>query len=123
MALREDIRELLQGDTIEGDVLRVLAMSLGSIWLSELVGEINAFNISLGIEKNYSRNDVLKAIKNLEKMGIVEVREAIKAVLGSTGGMKDYLISIKDLADIIPLVSTDEKFVRYKILLREHLGV
>ena len=123
MSGRELIRNFLREDRVEGDVLRVLAMSLGSIWLSELVNEVNAFNLSLGIDRNYSSREVFKAVKNLEKAGLVEVREGIKAVLGVSDGVRDYLISVKDIADIIPVIVTDEKYVRYKLLLREYLGV
>ena len=120
---RELVRGLLREDRAEGDVLRVLAMSLGSIWLSELVNEVNAFNVSLGIDRNYSSKEIFKAVKNLERAGLVEIREGIKAVLGLSDGIKDYLISVKDIADIIPVIVTDEKYVRYKLLLKEYLGV
>ena len=123
MSNRELVGGYLREDRVEGDVLRVLAMSLGSIWLSELVNEVNAFNVSLGIDRSYSSKEIFKAVKNLEKAGLVEIREGIKAVLGLSDGIKDYLISVKDIADIIPVIVTDEKYVRYKLLLKEYLGV
>ena len=121
MSLARTVRDILREDRVEGDILRVLAMGLGSIWFSELVQEVNAFNSSLGTGRSYSPNEVLKAIRNLERMGIIEVREAIKAVFGEVDGVKDYLVSIKNLTEILPVIVTDRKYVRYKLLLREHL--
>lgn len=120
MSLARTVRDILREDRVEGDILRVLAMGLGSIWFSELVQEVNAFNSSLGTGRSYSPNEVLKAIRNLERMGIIEVREAIKAVFGEAGGVKDYLVSIKNLTEILPVIVTDRKYVRYKLLLREY---
>lgn len=121
MSLTRTVRDILRRNGVEGDILRVLAMGLGSIWFSELVQEVNAFNSSLGTGRSYSPNEVMKAIRNLEKIGIIEVREAIKAVFGEVDGVRDYLVSIKNLTEILPVIVTDRKYVKYKLLLREYL--
>ena len=104
-------------ESIMGDILRVLALCMGALWIDELYDEVNAFRISLG-DSLISRSDVDEAIGRLRDIGLITIEDRIKA--GEFGeGVRSKLVSLKDLGDVYIYIRLDDRYNRYKELLRE----
>ncbi len=100
------------------DILRVLCLTYGRLWLSELVGEVNAFRRTLGEFEELSFDKALKSIEELEKMGIVSSERRIRSSFISKSGIPDILVNLNNRSSVLTVVFSDEKYVRY-IRLRE----
>jgi len=103
---------------VMADILRVLCLTYGRLWLSELVGEVNAFRRTLGEFEELSFDKALKSIEELEKMGIVSSERRIRSSFISKSGIPDVLVNLNDRSSALAVVFSDEKYVRY-IRLRE----
>ncbi len=99
---------------VMGDVLRVLAL-YRRLWLSEIYSEIIGMNRSLG-EEEPKFDEVVNAVKALEKLDYVEVKEGVRASFQSTGSTKDFLVALKNPYKILSMVLADEKLRRYNEL-------
>jgi hypothetical protein len=118
--LVEDILKSTEGlESVMADVLRVLYVCMGSLWLSELMSEYRVFVEALG-GTPASEDDVRKAIDRLSEMGLVSVREGIRATM-SQEGEKTYLISLKLSSQQLSLLRNDLKISKYRDLWRYYL--
>ncbi len=108
-------------ECIMGDVLRVLYISMGSLWLSELVGEYRVFVEAIG-GVHASESDIKEAINELSTAGLVNVREGIRATM-SQEGERTYLISLKLNTQQLLALRNDEKVAKYRDLWRSYLKV
>ncbi|HDI31276.1 MAG TPA: hypothetical protein ENF80_00495 [Thermofilum sp.] len=96
----------------EGDILRVLGMFGGSLWLSEIEDEIRSMNSSLNIE---TVGNVKGGIKNVGKDGIVNVEKRERGSLSGTS-ISDYLVKLNKWHEVILVLSGDKKFRDYNTL-------
>jgi hypothetical protein len=118
--LVEDLLKSTEGlESVMADVLRVLYVCMGSLWLSELMSEYRVFVEALG-GTPASEDDVRKAIDKLSEMGLVSVREGIRATM-SQEGEKTYLISLKLSSQQLSLLRNDLKISKYRDLWRYYL--
>jgi len=96
----------------EGDVLRVLGMFGGALWLSEIEDEVRSMNSSLNEE---TTGDVRKAVNNLAREGIVTVERRERSDLsGKT--IKDHLVRLCEWREVVVILARDEKFRKYNAL-------
>jgi len=118
--LVEDLLKSTEGlESVMADVLRVLYVCMGSLWLSELMSEYRVFVEALG-GTPASEDDVRKAIDRLSEMGLVSVREGIRATM-SQEGEKTYLVSLKLSSQQLSLLRNDLKISKYRDLWRYYL--
>ena len=111
----EAIKEILQREDLKSDVIRVLGIFGGSLWLSEVEDEIKAMNGSMGVQL---QGDVKKAVEELEKEGIVTLDYRPKGDL-SGKSVREYLVKLKDLSATLMALAGDEKYRRYINVRRE----
>lgn len=104
---------------VMGDVLRVLYMCLGSLWLSELFGEYRVFVETLG-GVPASEESVRKAVDELSNAGLVNVREGVRATM-SEEGERTYLISLNLDSRMLSTLRNDEKIAKYRELWSSYL--
>ena len=108
-------REILSSrsgiEFVMGDVLRVLAVCMGALWLPELVAEVSGFRRTLG-ENIPNPKDVEKAVMKLRDLGYVTVREGIKATMGPKGE-QTILIRLVRNPELIEALSEDDRLGRY----------
>lgn len=116
----EEILKATEGlESVMADVLRVLYVCMGSLWLSELMSEYKVFVEALG-GTPASEDEVRKAIDKLSEIGLVSVREGIRATM-SREGEKTYLVSLKLSSRQLSLLRSDSKISMYRDLWRYYL--
>ncbi|MEM4482801.1 MAG: hypothetical protein QXS19_02645 [Candidatus Methanomethylicia archaeon] len=97
---------------LAGDIVRVLALSLGRLWFSELVAEVNAFRSTLGISEIVDENSIRNSLKFLESNGIVYCEDRLRSqLLGES--VKDTLVSLLNYDSIINELKNDERYNAY----------
>lgn len=113
--MMEELLKANEGlESVMADVLRVLYVCMGSLWLSELMSEYRAFVEALG-EKPASEDEVKRAVDRLGEIGLVSVREGIRATM-SREGERTYLISLKLSNQQLTLLRNDSKISKYRDL-------
>jgi len=103
-------------EVLMGDIVRVLGLLLGRLWLSELSAEVSAFRASVGRPQDFSEEDLKLAIKRLEGLNMVSVEEGLRATFGKPE--PDSLIGLNVAIPVIEFLSKDEDVKRYRMLLR-----
>jgi len=97
---------------LAGDIVRVLALSLGRLWFSELVAEVNAFRSTLGISEIVDEDSIRNSLKFLESNGIVYCEDRLRSqLLGES--VKDTLVSLLNYDSIINELKNDERYNAY----------
>ena len=104
-------------EKVMGDVVRVLWL-YKRLWLSEIYGEINGMNSSLN-EDVPSYKDVVNAVEELGKKGIIMIDKRIRGSLGSSRGVEDVLVSLIISDELMKEIANDEKLYRYHRLREE----
>ncbi len=102
---------------VMGDVVRVLWL-YKRLWLSEIYGEINGMNSSMN-EGVPSYKDVVKAVEELGKKGVVIIDKRVRGSLGSSRGVEDVLVSLIISDELMKEIANDEKLYRYRKLREE----
>ncbi|MEM2137022.1 MAG: hypothetical protein QXX09_05115 [Candidatus Methanomethylicia archaeon] len=101
-----------EGKSLMGDIIRVLALGLGRLWLSELVAEVNAFRYTLGVEGLVSEDDVKYALKVLEENGIVICENRFRSqLLGES--VLDVLVSLTNYSSVLNELKSDLRYNEY----------
>lgn len=103
-------------EVLMGDIVRVLGLLLGRLWLSELCSEVSAFRTSLGRPQDFSEKDLKLAIKRLEDLKIVSMEEGFRATFGAPE--QDLLVGLNVTVPIIEFLSKDDDIKRYRMLLK-----
>ncbi len=117
-AFIERVLSKLDGlEFLMGDIIRVLCLYLGRLWLSELVSELEGFRRTLGTPLIPSASEVERAVNELAKAGIVEVEERLKSVL-LTGSMPDLMVKLRNYNRVLDFVRRDQRYNKY-VELRE----
>lgn len=102
-----------------GDVIRVLSLYFGQLWLSELHLELEGFRASLGESNSISEDELSRAIDKLKKYNIIHVEERPRSSL-LTGSVPDKMIKLVDFEGVLNTVRRDKRYTRY-IELREQI--
>ncbi|MCD6084153.1 MAG: hypothetical protein J7J20_01280 [Desulfurococcales archaeon] len=121
-----DLKEVLTARSglkeVMGDVLRVLYLFSGTLWLPELITELSGFKRTLGEEGGIpKKNKVEDAVNLLNMAGLVSVRPGIRAT-ASSRGEKTLLISLTRRDDVLSHLSSDEKVRKYHQAWRDALS-
>lgn len=111
--MEDVVSEALSSDP-DGDVIRVLGMFGGSLWLSEIEVEVRAMNESLGLGAG---GGLREAVERLAGKGLVELEERIRSDL-SGREFREPLVRLKNYYAIIPKLLRDEKYLEYARLRR-----
>lgn len=116
----EELLKATEGlESVMADVLRVLYVCMGSLWLSELISEYRVFVEALG-DVPASEDEVRRAVNRLSEIGLVSVREGIRATM-SQEGERTYLVSLKLSSQQLTLLRNDSRVSRYRDLWRHYL--
>jgi len=106
LSAREGIEEVM------GDVIRVLHLSLGSLWLPEIFMELRGFKETL--QESIPKEEVIEeAIRRLGELGIVTLEEGVRASL-SGRNERTYLVRLKRNPELIKVLASDEKIAKYR---------
>ena len=120
-----DLKEVLTARSglkeVMGDVLRVLYLFSGTLWLPELITELSGFKRTLGEGEIPKKNKVEDAVNLLNMAGLVTVRPGIRAT-ASSKGEKTLLISLARRDDVLSHLSSDEKVCKYRQAWRDALS-
>ena len=79
-------------EKLMGDILRVLTIFTGALWLWEIYQELKGFRFTLG-EEPPTLGDVTRAINKLSNEGFILTEKRIRASLGGEG-IEDVLITL-----------------------------
>lgn len=107
-------------ERLMGDILRVLGLSLGRLWLAELAAEIAAFRETLGFSEPANRKELVAAVMSLAGLGLVTVEERIRATY--SGGEKDLLVGVVDFNGLSSALRDDEAYNRYRSIMDSIFG-
>ena len=121
-----DLKELLSAregmKEIMGDVLRVLYLFSGTLWLPELIVELSGFKETLGEGGSIpKRSKIEDAVNLLNMAGLVNVKPGIRAT-ASSKGEKTLLISLVRKDEVLAELSMDEKVRKYMQAWKEALS-
>ncbi|MEM2153549.1 MAG: hypothetical protein QXE05_01990 [Nitrososphaeria archaeon] len=103
-------------ELLMSDIIRVLGLLLGRLWLSELSSEVLAFRESVGRPLEFSDRDLQLAIRRLKDLNIVNIEEGLRATFGKPE--PDILVGLNVAVPIIEFLSKDDDIKKYKMLLR-----
>jgi len=121
----EMLNQILKGGDEEsllmGDIIRVLSLGFGRLWLSELILELKGFRLSLNEKVELEERKISKAVEKLEKMNIVKVESRLKSRLNASS-MPDKLISLNDYRRILENLKNDQRYNEYVKLRDEIFG-
>ena len=93
MDLKEVLSHSSDPEMILGDVIRVLALYRGKLWLSEIIMELSSFRRTLG-DTVPSDKDVIEAVRKLSSLGLVKMHKRLRADLFRSKGIEDYLVEL-----------------------------
>lgn len=121
ISIEEKILEILKNEEenesykLMADIIRVLIISHGISWLSELyIDLIKYYNFTGKIEK--IKPQLLKnTIKELEEKEIIKTEERERGFVNKNGTYKDLLIKIIDMKNVRDILMKDKKYVEYAL--------
>lgn len=120
-----DIRDILSArggmKEVLGDVLRVLYLFSGTLWLPELISELSGFKETLKEESLIPTKKIEDAVNILNVAGLVSIRPGIRATV-SGKGEKTILISLVRNDEVLKALSQDEKVLKYMQAWKEALS-
>ena len=124
-AVRDRVRELTGKDDemsrLMVDVLRVLVVFGGSMWRSELSQDLVKFYTIVGRLEFIDEKKVDKALKNLNKLGLVRVQERERGAGISPGKIKDKFITLTDFVGTKIALSGDRELNMYLLAAGERI--
>lgn len=95
-----------------GDILRVLSLSFGRLWLSELIMEIEGFRSSFGEVGKVNADDVADAVDNLERLNVLQTEKRLRSSMLS-GSIPDLMVTLLNLSSVLTIVRNDPRFLQY----------
>lgn len=116
--LREELLKILSAregeELLMGDIIRVLAL-FKKLWSSEVRSEVTSLRLTLN-EPPVSDEEVRKAIARLKELGIINVEERYRADPSgaSKASIKDILVSLKAINDVLFEVYRDKRLHEYQ---------
>ena len=103
-----------------GDILRVLLVCMGALWLPELRAELEGFRRTLG-EEPPTESEVSEALRELEEAGLVRVKPGIRAT-HRPEGERTYLVELVRDESVLRAIAADERLARYSRIWDEVLA-
>jgi len=94
------------------DLLRVLIVNIGSRWKSDLLKDISMFRKVLNRKKEFGKEEINRALKDLQARGLIGLEDRPKAT--RDGSKPDVLISLKDPVEIREVFKDDEVLMEYR---------
>jgi len=107
----KDKKELLMAD-----IVRVLSLLLGRLWLTELSAELESFRVSLERPSTFTDSELNEAIQALRAINVVETQEALRATYNRPE--PDMLVGLVDFLSFQELLDSDDDVRRYRALSR-----
>ncbi len=104
---------------VMADILRILSLTFGKLWLFEIVGEVNALRRTLNIGEEVSYNECLEAIRELAKNKLISFEEKIRGSFTSSRGEPDLLIELSNRSVAATLLAIDDKIRKYLEIRRK----
>ena len=98
---------------VMGDVLRILILFAGSLWLWEIYLELKGFRTTLS-EESPTLGDVVRAVNRLSKEGFVTTEKRIRASLRGEG-FEDLLVSLNLNFEERTKLLMDDRVRRYQL--------
>jgi len=98
---------------VMGDVLRILILFAGSLWLWEIYLELKGFRATLS-EESPTLGDVVRAVNRLSKEGFVTTEKRIRASLRGEG-FEDLLVSLNLNFEERTKLLMDDRVRRYQL--------
>jgi len=126
--LPSSVREIFEKESeskkyeIMADILRVLSLTFGKLWLFEIVNEINAFRRTIGISESVNYEECLCATRELADKGLITYEEKIRGTFTSPKGVPDILVELRNRALALILISVDAKLRKYVEIRRKVFG-
>ncbi len=123
MSIRlSEILEAKSGiERVMGDVLRVLTLYMGTLWLWEIYQELKGFRRTLK-EPEPSFGEVSLAVSKLAEEGFVLTERRVRASLRGEG-VEDVLVMLNLSKDELSLLHLDERLRLYQSIRREVFGI
>jgi len=112
----EFIKDLIYKDETAGDILRVLSLFGGALWMEEIKWEIQSMNSTLGRSREIE--DLSDKIMYMADNGILDVDRRIKGSMFREN-VEDNLVRLKNVTLIRNILSGDEKLLNYIRIRRE----
>jgi len=112
----EFIKDLIYKDETAGDILRVLSLFGGALWMEEIKWEIQSMNSTLGLSREIE--DLSDKIMYMADNGILDVDRRIKGSMFREN-VEDNLVRLKNVTLIRNILSGDEKLLNYIRIRRE----
>jgi len=106
-------------ESLMGDVVRVLSILLGKLWMSELSAELSAFRISLNRPSDFTDADLKEAVKRLCDLKVVETREGLRATFGKP--QPDTLVGLIGAHDLMDSIASDTDVKKYRMMLTSNI--
>ncbi len=116
MSLRRKIEELKAREDDLGrlqlDVIRVLTIFNGVLWMSEMIPDIMKIH---GYVMNYLPTEKMleNALKELESDGIVTVEARERGMMFSKGVYRDKLVKLQNLGEAKAVLASDNVYRNY----------
>lgn len=101
-----------ESEKLMGDVVRLLGLMLGTLWYSELSEELSSFRASMQRPENFSDTMLKDATTSLKKMGIISLREGMRAT--SKDSLPDVLVALNDIPDFLKALESDSDVRQYR---------
>ncbi len=117
MNLKEVLSYDKDPELIMGDVIRVLVLCKGKLWLSEVIMEVAGFRRTLG-EDPPKADDIKEAVRRLAKDNLVKVSRRLRADLSKSRGIADYIVELNVPPYMIWNIS-DNRLNRYIVIRNE----
>jgi len=97
-----------------GDIIRVLNLLLGTLWLSELSAELSSFRISLERPTPFNGIELENALKNLKELKVVSTQKGLRATFESP--KPDVLVGLVASHPFFEILESDKDIKKYRTL-------
>lgn len=109
MSHKDIVQDIISSNELAGDVIRVLFMFNGVLWMKEI--EYELFNMYSLIGGELDISNLKDTIITLKENNIVSIKEMIRASL--TKSEKDYLVRLVNARAVSEVLYEDDKLRRY----------
>lgn len=119
--IEEKVLEILKNEEenesyrLMADIIRVLIISHGISWLSELYIDLIKYYNFIGKAEKFKPQLLKNTIKKLEEKEIIKIEERERGFANKYGTYKDLLIKIIDIKNVRNILMKDKKYVEYAL--------
>jgi len=105
----KDRKELLMAD-----IVRVLSLASGKLWMDEIIAEMNSFRETLERGEPFSEKDLRNSIKALEALDTVTTEERVAATGGNP--KRTRLVGLRYSVPLRNLLQLDADTRKYRAI-------